>query len=159
MPTAAPTPGPVDSRGHHQPGSATFPLRGAWQPEVADSAARAPGARGIGAWLARRPWVATAVAISGIVVVLALQAFGGSGRPTPCDGPGCPAPTTRVAAADGGSSVGTPPTTVVESSTTSPTVAGGVVVAPSSSAPRTSAATVPPTTAAPTTTTVAPAPT
>ncbi|HEX2158501.1 MAG TPA: hypothetical protein VHS79_16220 [Actinomycetes bacterium] len=33
----------------------------------------------MGAWLARRPWVATAVAISGTVVVLALQAFGGSG--------------------------------------------------------------------------------
>jgi hypothetical protein len=41
--------------------------------------------------------------------------------PPPRDGPGCPAPTTRVAAADGGSSGGTPPTTVVEPSTTSPT--------------------------------------
>ncbi|HET7516688.1 MAG TPA: hypothetical protein VFN05_03105, partial [Actinomycetes bacterium] len=33
------------------------------------------GPRGIAGWLARRPWVATAVATTGIVVVLALQAF------------------------------------------------------------------------------------
>jgi hypothetical protein len=146
------------------------------------------GAREIGAWLDRRPWVATGVAAAGIVLVLALQAFGGPGARTACAGPGCPATTTRVVAAGGGTSVGTPLTTVVEPSTTSSTVAGEAVAPPQTGVPRTSASTVPPstrpattappttaaprpttttvpattappTTAAPTTTTVAPAPT
>jgi DNA-directed RNA polymerase specialized sigma24 family protein len=127
------------------------------------------GDRGVVGWLGRRPSVATAVATTGIVVVLTLQAFGGSGQPTACAGPDCAAPTTRAVAAGGGRSVGTPLTTQKESSTTSSTLAADPVVAPPSAVPRTSAATVPPstrppttappTTAPPTTTTVAPAPT
>jgi DNA-directed RNA polymerase specialized sigma24 family protein len=120
------------------------------------------GDRGVGGWLGRRPWVATAVATTGIVVVLTLQAFGGSGQPTACAGPDCAAPTTRAVAAGGGRSVGTPLTTQKESSTTSSTLAADPVVAPSSAVPRTSAATVPPSTRPPTTappTTAAPRPT
>jgi hypothetical protein len=127
------------------------------------------GDRGVVGWLGRRPSVATAVATTGIVVVLTLQAFGGSGQPTACAGPDCAAPTTRAVAAGGGRSVETPLTTQKESSTTSSTLAADPVVAPPSAVPRTSAATVPPstrppttappTTAPPTTTTVAPAPT
>jgi DNA-directed RNA polymerase specialized sigma24 family protein len=140
-------------------------------PEVAGSgpAARAGrsagpswGDRGVAGWLGRRPWLATAVATTGIVVVLTLQVFAGSGRPTACAGPDCVAPTTRAVAAGGRRSVGTPLTTEKESSTTSSTLAADPVVAPSSAVPRTSAATVPPSTRPPTTappTTAAPRPT
>jgi DNA-directed RNA polymerase specialized sigma24 family protein len=106
----------------------------------------ATGGTGVGGWLARRPWVATGVATAGIVVVLAVQAFGGQGgRPQGCGGRPCPVSTTAAAAAGAGSSVGTPLTTVRESTTTSSTVGDDVgVVAPT--VPRTSAVTAPPTT-------------
>jgi hypothetical protein len=150
---------PVDSREHHPLRSASFPLRGPQQPEVADPAASFPpgpspaGPRsartptGIGGWFSRRPWVATGVATAGIVVALGFQAFGGSGGPPECGGRPCPAPTTVAVAAGGGSTLGTPLTTVVESSTTSSTVAGdAAAVVPPPAAPRTSDATVPPST-------------
>ena len=106
----------------------------------------ATGGTGVGGWLARRPWVATGVATAGIVVVLAVQAFGGQGaRPQGCGGRPCPVSTTAAAAAGAGSSAGTPLTTVRESTTTSSTVGDDVgVVAPT--VPRNSAVTAPPTT-------------
>jgi DNA-directed RNA polymerase specialized sigma24 family protein len=105
----------------------------------------ATGGTGVGGWLARRPWVATGVATAGIVVVLAVQAFGGQGAPRGCGGRPCPVSTTAAVAAGAGSSVGTPLTTVRESTTTSSTVGDDVgVVAPT--VPRTSAVTAPPTT-------------
>jgi DNA-directed RNA polymerase specialized sigma24 family protein len=132
----------------------------------------------------RRHWVATGVATAGIVVVLALQAFGRSGPPSACGGQPCPAPTTVVAAAGGGG-LGPPLTTVRPSTTTTstlpdqtsaPTTArSSAATVPATTRPATSAApttraprpptttrrpttTAPPTTAA-TTTTAAPAPT
>jgi DNA-directed RNA polymerase specialized sigma24 family protein len=121
----------------------------------------ATGGTGVGGWLARRPWVATGVATAGIVVVLAVQAFGGQGAPPGCDGRPCPVSTTAAAAAGAGSSVGTPLTTVRASTTTSSTVGDDVgVVSPA--VPRTSAVTAPPTTRPATTappTTAAPRPT
>jgi DNA-directed RNA polymerase specialized sigma24 family protein len=105
----------------------------------------ATGGSGVGGWLARRPWVATGVATAGIVVVLAVQAFGGQGPPQGCGGRPCPVSTTAAAAAGAGSSVGPPLTTVRESTTTGSTVGEDVgVVAPT--VPRTSAVTAPPTT-------------
>jgi DNA-directed RNA polymerase specialized sigma24 family protein len=62
--------------------------------------------------LFRRPWVATGVATAGIIVVLALQAFGEPGRPV--TGP----TSTTLTVAAGGTSLGTPLTTVLEPSTT-----------------------------------------
>jgi DNA-directed RNA polymerase specialized sigma24 family protein len=121
----------------------------------------ATGGTGFGGWLARRPWVATGVATAGIVVVLAVQAFGGQGAPPGCGGRPCPVSTTVAAAAGAGSSVGTPLTTVRTSTTTSSTVGDDVgVVSPT--VPRTSAVTAPPTTRPATTappTTAAPRPT
>jgi DNA-directed RNA polymerase specialized sigma24 family protein len=179
----------VDSGEHRPPGSATFPLRGAQQPRVAASAApqapalaweatasggpdlagsrgtrrgAATGGTGLGEWLSRRPWVATGVATAGIVVVLAVQAFGGQGRPPECDGRPCPVSTTAAVAAGAGSSVGTPLTTVVESTAASSTVGADAGVVPPTAAPRTSAATAPPATRPATTappTTAAPRPT
>jgi DNA-directed RNA polymerase specialized sigma24 family protein len=105
----------------------------------------------------RRPWVSTAVATAGIVVALALRAFGDPGPPAACGGRPCPAPTTAVAAA-AASSVGTPLTTVLQPTTTRPAATGQ---APSTS-PRSSPATSPPTTRPATTappTTAAPRPT
>jgi hypothetical protein len=102
----------------------------------------------------RRPWVSTAVATAGIVVLLALQAFGNPGPRPGCDGRPCPAPST-VARAAGVGNLGTPLTTIVESSTTTSTAAEQ---APPTSAPRTAASgppttrpasTAPPTTRAP----------
>src|SRR5215203_4658656 len=84
--------------------------------------AAATAGTGVGGWLARRPWVATGVATAGIVVVLAVQAFGGQGAPPGCGGRPCPVSTTAAAAAGAGSSIGTPLTTVRESTTTSSTV-------------------------------------
>jgi DNA-directed RNA polymerase specialized sigma24 family protein len=103
--------------------------------------------------LFKRPWVATAVATAGIVVVLALQAFGKPAPPGTCDGRPCPASTTAAAAAAVDNSVGTPLSTVLQPTTTSTTLAGQ---APASTAAPTSAATAPPatrpaTTAPPTT--------
>jgi DNA-directed RNA polymerase specialized sigma24 family protein len=121
----------------------------------------------------RRPWVATGVAVVGIVVVLVLQAFGDHGPPPACGVRPCPAPTTAVVAAAGAaSSLGTTPTTVAEPSTTgttraSPlappsaprtsTPASPATTRPATTAPQTSGAprptttTAPPTTAPPTT--------
>jgi DNA-directed RNA polymerase specialized sigma24 family protein len=182
----------VDSPQHLPLGSATFPLRGPQQPEVADAAARVlfegpqpevpnsaapvlfegaveevadsvdPGlferarpetSESAFSRLFKRPWVATAVATAGIVVVLALQAFGKPAPPGTCDGRPCPASTTAAVAAAGDNSVGTPLSTVLQPTTTSTTLAGQ---APAPTAPPTSAATAPPTTrpattAAPTT--------
>jgi DNA-directed RNA polymerase specialized sigma24 family protein len=155
----------VDSPGHLPLGSATFPLRGPQQPEVADSAApvlfegQQPGVLDSAApapfkrpqpevagstfsVLFKRPWVATAVATAGIVVVLALQAFGKPAPPGSCDGRPCPASTTVAVAAAGGDSVGTPLSTVLQP-TTSTTLAA---LAPAPTAAPTSAATAPPTT-------------
>lgn len=130
-------------------------------PRAAAGTSAARGGTGVGGWLARRPWVATGVATAGIVVVLAVQAFGGPGAPPGCGGRPCPVSTT-AAAAGAGSSVGTPLTTVRESTTTtSSTVAADAgVVSPA--VPRTSAVTAPPTTRPATTapaTTAAPRPT
>ncbi|HEY6709282.1 MAG TPA: hypothetical protein VJB61_17015 [Actinomycetota bacterium] len=105
----------------------------------------ATGGTGVGGWLARRPWVATGVATAGIVVVLAVQAFGGQGAPQGCGGRPCPVSTTAAAAAGAGSSVGTPLTTVRESTTTSSTDGDSVGVA-APTVPRTSAVSAPPTT-------------
>ena len=128
---------------------------------AASTSAAAAGGTGVRGWLARRPWVATGVATAGIVVVLAVQAFGGQGAPPGCGGRPCPVSTTAAVAAGAGSSVGTPLTTVRESTTTSSTVgADAGVVSPA--APRTSAVTAPPTTRPATTappTTAAPRPT
>ena len=103
------------------------------RPEVADSAFSV---------LSRRPWVATAVATAGIVVVLALQAFGKPAPPGSCDARPCPTSTTAAVAAAGDDSVGTPLSTVLQP-TTSTTVPA---LAPAPTAAPTSAAAVPPTT-------------
>jgi len=127
----------------------------------AAGAGAAKGGTGVGGWLARRPWVATGVATAGIVVVLAVQAFGGQGASPGCDGRPCPVSTTSGAAAGAGSSIGTPLTTVRESTTTSSTVGSDAGVVPPT-VPRTSAVTAPPTTRPATTappTTAAPRPT
>ncbi|HET6752146.1 MAG TPA: hypothetical protein VFL71_23105 [Actinomycetes bacterium] len=102
--------------------------------------------------LFKRPWVATAVATVGIVVVLALQASGKPAPPGTCDGRPCPATTTAAVAAAGGNSVGTPLSTVLQPTTTTTLAAQ----APAPTAAPTSAATAPPatrpaTTAPPTT--------
>jgi DNA-directed RNA polymerase specialized sigma24 family protein len=102
---------------------------------------------------ARRHWVATAIAAAGIVVVLALQAFGRSGPPSTCAGRPCPPPTTAAAAAGGGG-LGRPLTTVLRSTTTTSTLRGqaATTTAQSSAAttpPTTRPATTPPTTRAP----------
>jgi DNA-directed RNA polymerase specialized sigma24 family protein len=117
----------VDGDAHPPPAAGTVPLRG---------------------WLLRRPWVATAVATFGIVVVLGLQAFGGPGPG--CEGRPCPAATSVAVAAGAASSLGTPLTTVVEPTTTSSTVPSQTTRQPAS---RTSAATSPPTTGPETTAT------
>jgi DNA-directed RNA polymerase specialized sigma24 family protein len=108
--------------------------------------------------LSRRPWMATAVATAGIVVVLALQAFGKPAPPGSCDARPCPASTTAAAVvAAGDDSVGTPLSTVLQptTSTTVPALAPAPTAAPTSAAtaPPTTrpAATAPPTTAPPTT--------
>src|SRR5215217_675282 len=168
----------VDNRQHLAPGSATFPLRGPQQRGVADSAARQRGGEGSGtpaeaaagaagpaeagedaaqARASRRHWVATGVATVGIVVVLALQAFGRAGPPSACGDRPCPVPTT-VAAAAGGGGLGPPLTTARPSTTTNSTLRDQTS-APTTA--RTSAATAPPTTrpatrAAPTTRTPRP---
>ena len=92
----------------------------------------------------RRPWVSTAVATAGIVMLLALQVFGDPGPRPGCDGRPCPVSTT-VAAAEV-ENPGTPLTTIVEPSTTSSTAADQ---APPTSARRTPAS-APPTRPAPT---------
>jgi RNA polymerase sigma-70 factor, ECF subfamily len=102
-----------------------------------------PAAAPAPAEAARRHWVATAVAATGIVVVLALQVLSRPGPSSGCGGPPCPVPTTGVVAAAGGGSLAPPPTTVLRSSTTSSTVGD---LAPAPTAPETSAATTPPST-------------
>jgi DNA-directed RNA polymerase specialized sigma24 family protein len=127
-------------------------------------------------WLSRRPWVATGVATAGIVVVLALQAFGGPGTPGGCQGRPCPTPTTAVASPLAGGGLGPPVTTVPRPSTTTTTAPAPAAAAPTdppsppatappatrpaTTAPRTTSAprsttTRPPATTAATTTTVA----
>jgi DNA-directed RNA polymerase specialized sigma24 family protein len=153
----SPDPDLVDQLRHElatgRAGPATpAPFRRA-QPEVADSAFSV---------LFRRPWVATAVATAGIVVVLALQAFGKPAPPGSCDARPCPASTTAAVAAAGDDSVGTPLSTVLQptTSTTVPALAAAPTAAPTSAAaaPPTTrpASTAPPTTAPRPTTTRAP---
>jgi DNA-directed RNA polymerase specialized sigma24 family protein len=153
----SPDPDLVDQLRHElatgRAGPATpAPFRRA-QPEVADSAFSV---------LFRRPWVATAVATAGIVVILALQAFGKPAPPGNCDARPCPASTTAAVAAVGDDSVGTPLSTVLQptTSTTVPALAAAPTAAPTSAAaaPPTTrpASTAPPTTAPRPTTTRAP---
>ena len=125
---------------------------------VTGPAVPSEGADPAGPVVSRRPWVATAIAAAGIVLVLALQAFGKPAPPGTCDGRPCPASTTAAVAAVGGGSVGSPLTTVLEPSTTSTTLPAP---GPAPTAPLTSAATRPPTTRPATTAppTTAPRPT
>jgi DNA-directed RNA polymerase specialized sigma24 family protein len=88
--------------------------------------------------LSRRPWAATGVATAGIIVVLALHAFGEPGKaPSPTS-------TTVAAVAAGGTSLGTPLTTLLEPSTTTSTTRPPLPLA--TSAPRATAPPAPPTT-------------
>jgi DNA-directed RNA polymerase specialized sigma24 family protein len=182
-----PGPGAVDNPGHPAPGGAG--AAGAPRPEPSAAGGSGEGRAEAGeeaaqARSARRHWVATAIAAAGIVVVLALQAFGRSGPPSACGGRPCPAPTT-VAAAAGGGGLGPPLTTVLRSTTTTSTLRGqaatttaqsSAATTPSTTRPATTTppttraprpptttrrptTTAPPTTAAATTTTAAPAPT
>jgi DNA-directed RNA polymerase specialized sigma24 family protein len=110
-------------------------------------------------WLVRRPWAATMVATSAIVVILGLQAFGNPGPRPACGGRPCPATTTLLAAPAGPALE--PPTTfgLVEPATsTVPTTQPPTTQAPVSTAPPTTAppATAPRTTARPPTTTAPP---
>jgi DNA-directed RNA polymerase specialized sigma24 family protein len=110
-------------------------------------------------WLVRRPWAATMVATSAIVVILGLQAFGNPGPRPACGGRPCPATTTLLAAPAGPALE--PPTTfgLVEPATsTVPTTQPPTTQAPVSTAPPASAppATAPRTTARPPTTTAPP---
>ncbi|HEV8372737.1 MAG TPA: hypothetical protein VGR68_06015 [Actinomycetota bacterium] len=93
-------------------------------------------------WLVRRPWAATMVATSAIVVILGLQAFGNPGPRPACGGRPCPATTTLLAAPAGPALE--PPTTfgLVEPATST---------APSTPATTHQASTAPPTSAAATT--------
>jgi DNA-directed RNA polymerase specialized sigma24 family protein len=183
----APGSGAVDNPGHPAPGGAG--AAGAPRPEPSAAGGSGEGRAEAGeeaaqARSARRHWVATAIAAAGIVVVLALQAFGRSGPPSACGGRPCPAPTT-VAAAAGGGGLGPPLTTVLRSTTTTSTLRGqaatttaqsSAATTPSTTRPATTTppttraprpptttrrptTTAPPTTAAATTTTAAPAPT
>jgi DNA-directed RNA polymerase specialized sigma24 family protein len=110
-------------------------------------------------WLVRRPWAATMVATSAIVVILGLQAFGNPGPRPACAGRPCPATTTLLAAPAGPALE--PPTTfgLVEPATSTvpttqpPTTQALVSTASPASAPP---ATAPRTTARPPTTTAPP---
>jgi DNA-directed RNA polymerase specialized sigma24 family protein len=107
-------------------------------------------------WLVRRPWAATMVATSAIVVILGLQAFGNPGPRPACGGRPCPATTTLLAAPAGPALE--PPTTfglVAPATSTAPSTPATTPQASASTAPPTSAAatTAPRTTARPPTTT------
>jgi DNA-directed RNA polymerase specialized sigma24 family protein len=183
----APGSGAVDNPGHPAPGGAGAAGAPRPEPSAAGGSGEGPaeaGEEAAQARSARRHWVATAIAAAGIVVVLALQAFGRSGPPSACGGRPCPAPTT-VAAAAGGGGLGPPLTTVLRSTTTTSTLRGqaatttaqsSAATTPSTTRPATTTppttraprpptttrrptTTAPPTTAAATTTTAAPAPT
>ncbi|HWD42874.1 MAG TPA: hypothetical protein VHM23_03995 [Actinomycetota bacterium] len=161
----APCPEPApDPRGAapHPPGAAPHPPGPLPGPPDGRVARRREGVAGLSTALRaisplRRPWVSTAVATAGIVVLLALQALGNPGPRPGCDGRRCPASTTVAAAAEVGN-LGTPLTTIVESSTTTSTAAEQ---APPTSARRTWASAPPTTRPAPTAspTTRAPRPT
>jgi DNA-directed RNA polymerase specialized sigma24 family protein len=182
-----PGPGAVDNPGRPAPGGTGAAGAPRPEPSAAGGSGEGPaeaGEEAAQARSARRHWVATAIAAAGIVVVLALQAFGRSGPPSACGGRPCPAPTT-VAAAAGGGGLGPPLTTVVRSTTTTSTLRGQAAtttaqssaattpptIRPATTTPPTTRAprpptttrrpttTAPPTTAAATTTTAAPAPT
>jgi DNA-directed RNA polymerase specialized sigma24 family protein len=109
-------------------------------------------------WLVRRPWAATTVATTAIVVILGLQAFGSPGQRGACGGRPCQ--TTTLLAAPLEPAIA-PPTTfgLVEPATstvpsTQPTTSqASVSTAPATTAPATTA---PRTTARPPTTTAAP---
>jgi DNA-directed RNA polymerase specialized sigma24 family protein len=160
-PMASPDPELVDQLRHEvvtgRAGTATVGtnpgVTGTVTARVLFERARPEAAESAFSRLFKRPWVATAVATAGIVVVLALQAFGKPAPPGTCDGRPCPASTTAAVAAAVDNSVGTPLSTVLQPTTTSTTLAGQ---APAPTAAPTSAATAPPatrpaTTAPPTT--------
>jgi hypothetical protein len=172
---------PLPAGPAHGGASLTHPVPGP-APRWGSVAARQSGGvrsstGALGGALSRRPWVATGVAAAGIVLVLALQAFGEPGRVAP-------SPTsTTVAFMAGGTGLGTPLTTVLEPSTTTsstqpdqdPVTSAPRATAPPASPttrpvtsapettrpPRSTTAQAPTTTTAPTTTapTTAPPPT
>jgi DNA-directed RNA polymerase specialized sigma24 family protein len=95
---------------------------------------RAVAAAWVEVSLRPKPWAATAVASTLIVVILALQAFGSPGPRPPCRGAACPQATIRAAPAS-------------------------ATAAPLTSIRRKDTTTTPPTLPAPTTVATAPAPT
>ncbi|HEU4396456.1 MAG TPA: hypothetical protein VFU54_01305 [Actinomycetota bacterium] len=99
-----------------------------------------------------RPWAATSVAATAILVILALQAFG-SPRPPPCGGRPCP-PTTVQAAAPA-SATAAPLTSIRQGTTSTSLPPTTALAAPISTAPppTTPASTAPRTTRPPRTTT------
>ena len=125
-----------------------------------DAPARVGRPRRAGGWLAvlrlglsRRPWIATAVAASAIVVILALQAFGDDRPPPACGGGRCPPGSTApssllvVPPATNESLPAATSTTPPPETRPAPTAAPPATAAPPPIAP----ATVPPTTLPPTT--------
>jgi DNA-directed RNA polymerase specialized sigma24 family protein len=98
-----------------------------------------------------RPWAATAVAATAILVILTLQAFG-SPRPPACRGRPCPATTAPVAAP---ASATAAPLTSIRQATTTTSLPPTTALAPVSTAPPapSSASTAPRTTRPPRTTT------
>jgi DNA-directed RNA polymerase specialized sigma24 family protein len=109
-------------------------------------------------WLVRRPWAATTVATTAIVVILGLQAFGSPGQRGACGGRPCQ--TTTPLAAPLEPAIAPPttfglvePATSTVPSTQAPTSQAPVSTAPATTAPATTA---PRTTARPPTTTAAP---
>ena len=105
-----------------------------------------------------RPWAATSVAATAILVILALQAFG-SPRPPPCGGRPCP-PTTVQAAAPA-SATAAPLTSIRQGTTSTSLPPTTALAAPISTAPppTTPASTAPRTTRPPRTTTTTTRPT
>jgi DNA-directed RNA polymerase specialized sigma24 family protein len=98
-----------------------------------------------------RPWAATAVAATAILVILTLQAFG-SPRPPACRGRPCPATTTPAAAP---ASATAAPLTSIRQATTTTSLPPTTALAPVSTAPPATspASTAPRTTRPPRTTT------
>jgi DNA-directed RNA polymerase specialized sigma24 family protein len=99
-----------------------------------------------------RPWAATAVAATAILVILTLQAFG-SPRPPACGGRPCPATTTPAAAP--ASATAAPLTSIRQGATTTTLPPTTALAAPLSTAPPATspASTAPRTTRPPRTTT------
>jgi DNA-directed RNA polymerase specialized sigma24 family protein len=102
-----------------------------------------------------RPWAATGVAATAIVVILVLQAFGNPKPPPACRGASCPPATTARAAP--ASATAAPLTSIRPPATTTTTTSLPGLPAPASAAPAPSP-TARPTTARPTTAPAATAP-